>query len=384
MRSFTALLLIMAPIILTAQKQEPLAGYLVYILGNDTTMAGHYELKGNRFNIQVLARPNVSVSKLKGTLYPSGEIESAEGYSFKPVFGKDSLLLATYKLYVKGDSTIVEQQQTNRPPIVSRFAGRAVMANGVGTSFRYFLPFWSNYAPKRVGDSLVSGHLTLGTNKKFVIKRKSADQLWVGSTVTGMMTLYLYKNGSLKSIDAIGSSWNVTGSVSEKLDLAALTNRFLAEENIEGAVAINQPDSVQVTINNTTLKIVYSRPKVRGRIIFGSVVPWDRFWRTGANAATRLEIDHAIVFGNKKLPAGSYSVWTIPSQKGWTMIFNSRANIWGTEYDPAFDVLHVPMLSKPINDTIELFTIEIKPNGEGGVINLMWEKMMASLEFRFL
>jgi Protein of unknown function (DUF2911) len=217
------------------------------------------------------------------------------------------------------------------------------MANAIGVSFRYFLPFFSRYAPKRVGDSLVTGHLTLGTNKRYLVKRKATDQLYVGSTVTGMMTLYLNKNGSLKSIDAIGSSWNVTAVVTDKLDLQALTNRFLEQESNTGAVAINQADSVSATINNTSLKIVYSRPKVRGRTIFCAVVPYDCFWRTGANAATRLVIDRPIFFGDKKLPEGAYSIWTIPSQKGWTMMFNSQANVWGTEYNPALDVLRVPM-----------------------------------------
>ena len=375
------LLFILSPIA-SAQQNQSVSGYLVYILGKDTTMAGHYELKGNQFNIEVIARPGVSVSKLKGTLYSNGEIETAEGYSYKPVPGRDSQLLATYKLYVKEDSTIIEQQPSGRPVIVSRFAGRAVTANALGTPFRYFIPFYTRYAPKRVGDSLVSGHLTLGTNKKFIIKRKTSDQLLVGSSVTGMMTLFLDKKGSLKSIDAIGSSWNVTGRVSEKLDLASLTNRFLAEENKTGVVAINQPDSVQKTINNTFLKIIYSRPKVRGRTIFGAVVPWDRFWRTGANAATRIECNRPLIFEDKELPAGAYSVWTIPSLKGWTMIFNSRAQVWGTEYDPSFDVLRVPMQSEQLQDHVELFTIEIKPDGEGGIIRLLWEQTVASVHFR--
>jgi len=186
----------------------------------------------------------------------------------------------------------------------------------------------------------------------------------------------------LKSIDAIGSSWNVTASVIEKLDLQGLTDRFLTAEQIAGVVTINQPDSVLATINNTSLKIVYSRPKVRGRNIFGSIVPYDRFWRTGANAATRLVIDQPIFFGNKELPAGAYSVWTIPSQKGWTIMFNSQANVWGTEYDSAFDVLRVSMQSEQIANPVELFTIEIKPAREDGVLNIFWEKTKTSVTFR--
>ena len=376
----TILFLCLLPSCLWAQKNKPVSGYLIYKLGKDTTMAGYYELKGNQFNMEVLARPNVSVTKLKGTLFPNGEIETAEGHASR--LGRDPRLLANYRLYVRGDSTFVEQQQPGQPLSISRFAGRGVIANAIGTPFRYFLPLWVNYAPKNVGDSIITGHLTLGTNRKYIIKRIAKDQLYVGSTVTGMMTLYLDKNGMLKSIDAIGSSWNVTGSVTNRLDLKALTDYFVAQETAAGAAAINQPDSIMAMLNNASFKIVYSRPKVRGRTIFGAVVPYDRFWRTGANAATRLVTDHTLVFGDKELPAGTYSIWTLPSQSGWTMMFNSQANIWGTEYNPAFDVLRVPMQSEQIPDLVEEFTIEVKPARGGGLFNVIWEKTKASAQFR--
>jgi hypothetical protein len=374
-----AFLICILPTCLWAQNNRPISGYLVYLLGKDTTMAGYYELKGNQFNMEVVAKPNVSVTKLKGKLFPNGEIESAEGQTYRA--GRDPLLLASYRLYVRDDSTIIEQQQPGKPLAVSRFAGRGVIANGIGTPFRYFLPLWVNYAPKNIGDSLMTGHLTLGTNKKYIIKRVAKDQLYVGSTVTGMMTLNLDKNGMLKSINAIGSSWNITGIVTNKLDLRALTEHFVAQEATAGAVEVNQPDSVMALLNNASFKIVYSRPKVRGRTIFGEVVPYDRFWRTGANAATRLVMDHTLAFGNKELPPGSYSLWTIPSEKGWTMMFNSQSNVWGTEYNPASDVLRVPMQSEQIPELVEELTIQVKPVPQGGVFNVIWEKTKASVSF---
>jgi hypothetical protein len=110
MRRITILLCCLLPAIICAHNNEPFSGYLIYLLGPDTTMAGRYELKGNQFSMEILARPNVSMSKMQGTLYANGEIESADGYAYKPVPGKDSQLLATYKLYVRGDSTFIEQQ----------------------------------------------------------------------------------------------------------------------------------------------------------------------------------------------------------------------------------------------------------------------------------
>jgi hypothetical protein len=374
------LMLLMISITTFAQKPKE-AGYLIYLLGNDTTMAGSYSLTGNNYDITVVARPSVSVTKLKGSLNDKGEIISAEGYSYKPVSGKDSQLIITYKLYLRNDSTIIEQKR-GADVTTQRFAGAGLTANGIGVAFRYFLPFWPVYAPKKVGDSAVSAHLTLGTNKRLTVTRISKDKLYAGSTVMGMVTLYLDKNGRLNYIDGIGSSWNVTGKVTGPINLDELANRYaLEEQNGGGLKVINKADSVAANVNGTNIKIVYSRPQVRNRTIFGSVVPWNRWWRTGANAATRITIDNPLLFDGKELPAGAYSIVTIPAQNGWTLIFNSRANVWGTEYDPAYDVLRVPMQVGAAEFT-EIMTINIEPEAGGGKLNVIWENVKASAAFK--
>jgi hypothetical protein len=376
------LLLICCMAITIARAQERNdAGYLIYLLARDTTMAGSYSLKGNHFDITVVARPNVSVTKLKGTLNQQGELQSAEGYAYKPVPGKDSQLIITYKLYLKDDSTIIEQKRGNDVS-VQLFAGRGMTANGIGTAFRYVLPFWAHYAPKRVGDSITSGHLTLGVNKKLTIKRTSKNELSTFSTVMGRVILRLDDKGRLDFIDAIGSSWNVTAKTTPELNLEQLATRYaLEEQNGGGMRVINQPDSVVATIKDARIKVYYSRPQARGRVIFGNIVPWDRFWRTGANAATRFVTDKPLYFDGKELPAGAYSIFTMPSQKGWTVMFNSRANVWGTEYDPSFDVLRVPMETSAAPRYTELMTINVTPLQNGGVLEVIWENTRVSVAF---
>lgn len=364
-----------------AQKPVKDAGYLIYLLGNDTTMAGSYNLNGNDFDITAISRPGVSVTKLKGTLNQKGEIINAEGYAYRPVPGKDSQVFIKYKLYMQNDSTFIDQIRGS-DVTTQKFAGAGLTANGIGVAFRYVLPFWPHYAPKKIGDSLVSGHLTLGSNKRLTVTRTAKDKLYAGSTVMGMVTLYLDKNGKLSYVDAIGSSWNVTGKVTGPMDLTALANRYAAEEQSgAGMKIINKLDSISSNVNSTNIKIVYSRPQVRNRTIFGAVVPWNRWWRTGANAATKMTIDKPLVFDGKELPAGSYSIVTIPTQNGWTLVFNSRPNVWGTEYDAAYDVLRVPMQTSAAEFT-ETMTISIEPAAGGGKLNVIWENVKASAEFK--
>jgi hypothetical protein len=284
-------------------------------------------------------------------------------------------------LYIRNDSTIIEQKRENNVS-TQRFAGRGMIANGLGVSIRYFLPFWGRYAPKHVGDSVTSGHLTLGTNKKLTIKRTAQNKLYAGSTVMGMVTLHLDKNAKVVSIDAIGSSWNVTGKKIPYLDINQLAvNYYLEEQRGGGIRTINRPDSVEANISDASIKIYYSRPQVRGRTIFGSIVPWERVWRTGANAATRIVTNRPLYFQGGELPAGSYSIFTIPTPEGWTLMFNSQANIWGTEYNPLFDVLHVQMVAGTSQQFTETMTIEIQPAPTGGSFNILWENIKASVPF---
>ena len=120
---------------------------------------------------------------------------------------------------------------------------------------------------------------------------------------------------------------------------------------------------------------------MRGRVIFGEVVPWNRFWRTGANQATQITVSHPLNFNGKILPAGKYSVFTMPSPTGWTIMFNKEANIWGTNYNPDHDILRVPMQVEQLGEPMELMTIEVVPTASGGVINVIWEKIKVSAHF---
>ena len=90
------------------------------------------------------------------------------------------------------------------------------------------------------------------------------------------------------------------------------------------------------------MTISYSRPSVRGRAIWGELVPFDKPWRTGANAATTITFSDDVTVEGQKLAAGTYSIVTIPGKDEWTVVFNTDTKLWfETEYDAAKDVLRV-------------------------------------------
>jgi hypothetical protein len=113
----------------------------------------------------------------------------------------------------------------------------------------------------------------------------------------------------------------------------------------------SQGASVKQTIGLNDVTITYSRPGVKGRKIWGGLVPYSNVWRTGANAATTIQFTDDVLVEGQPLPAGTYSLHTIPGEKEWTLIFNKDANQWGSySYDAAKDAVRVkvtPMAGPP-------------------------------------
>ena len=137
-------------------------------------------------------------------------------------------------------------------------------------------------------------------------------------------------------------------------------------------------DSVSGTINGATISINYGSPSVKGRKIWGELVPYKQVWRTGANEATRFTTSKDIWVEGKKLPAGTYGFFAIPTENSWTLIFNSVANQWGAfKYDASKDVLRVVVKVNP-NTMPErlLYSIDSKS------FSLAWEDLKVTAKVK--
>ena len=138
----------------------------------------------------------------------------------------------------------------------------------------------------------------------------------------------------------------------------------------------SQRQSVSQTIGDTTVTIVYHRPSVKGREVWGNLVPYDEVWRTGANENTTFETTNDLKINGKTLPKGKYGLHTIPTKGEWTIIFNKVNNEWGSfKYDAKQDALRVT--AKPMNadfqETMSLGFENVKPTTADVVI--AWEKV---------
>ncbi len=130
-----------------------------------------------------------------------------------------------------------------------------------------------------------------------------------------------------------------------------------------------------------TVTIDYSRPSMRGRKIFGGLVPYDQVWRTGANSATSLKTNANLVIGGASVPAGSYTLYSIPSEKGWKLIINKETGQWGTEYNEKDDLARVDMKVSKNAEPIEQFTIGFDQTGtSAAVLKITWADTIAKVD----
>ncbi|MBZ5588833.1 MAG: DUF2911 domain-containing protein [Acidobacteriia bacterium] len=134
--------------------------------------------------------------------------------------------------------------------------------------------------------------------------------------------------------------------------------------------------TVSQTVGLTDITITYCRPGVKGRVIWGGLVPYDQVWRTGANEATTITFSDEVTIEGTKLPAGTYGLFTIPGKDEWTVIFNKGAKQWGAyEYKQTEDVLRIKLTPHP-DEFRELLTFWFPAvSTDSATVAICWEKL---------
>jgi hypothetical protein len=130
-----------------------------------------------------------------------------------------------------------------------------------------------------------------------------------------------------------------------------------------------------------TIKTDYSSPRMKGRKIYGELVPFGEVWRTGANEATTFVTSVDVVVGGKTVPAGNYTIFTVPKADGWTLILNKKTGEWGIPYKYEGDELaRVDMKVSTLPSPVENFTIAYDKSAGGCKLRMDWETTRASVE----
>ena len=132
-----------------------------------------------------------------------------------------------------------------------------------------------------------------------------------------------------------------------------------------------------------TIKTDYSSPRMKGRKIYGDLVPFGQVWRTGANEATTFVTSSDIVVGGTNVPAGKYTIFTVPNADKWSLVISKGTGEWGTQYPGQDkDLARVDMKVSKLPSPVENFTISYEKSGSGCTMNIDWETTRASVDIK--
>jgi len=232
-------------------------------------------------------------------------------------------------------------------------------------------------------DSVALSAVTSGSQTSGgYLKKRGGDTLVFNFTEgqlagLGPFTFRLDRQGRLVWLTGKGSTVQVeVERVASIPNLGALTTAFATRPL--GQLSVR--DTARATVAGGELWVDYSRPMKRGRVIFGDVVPWNMPWRTGANAATQFNTSVDLVIGGAAVPAGKYTLWTLPTSTGWKVIINKQTGQWGTEYHAEQDLVRVDAKVETLAQPVEQFIIGFEPSAATPTtITFTWDRTKVSV-----
>ena len=132
------------------------------------------------------------------------------------------------------------------------------------------------------------------------------------------------------------------------------------------------------------VKVIYGRPLKKGRTLLGGTEPFGKVWRLGANETTEIKLFKDVTFGDKLIPAGTYSLYAIPDKTEWTIIFNSKLDTWGAfEYEEGKDVARIKVPSEKTESEVEAFTLYFDGGKGVGTMLITWETTLVKVPLKW-
>ena len=145
--------------------------------------------------------------------------------------------------------------------------------------------------------------------------------------------------------------------------------------------ATNPREKIQQRVAATDIDVTYNRPSVKGRKIFGGLVPFGQVWRTGSDASTKISFSTPVSINGQKVEAGTYELFSIPGEKEWTIILQENRNQWGSYgYKTEFDRLRTVVRSQSLTTAVESFTIGVDNiTSRSADLSIMWERTRVAI-----
>jgi hypothetical protein len=350
--------------------QGETAAFIV-TMGVDTLSAERFTLTGDRLVGEAFTRTPRTVSRrYEAQLRPDGSISRIE------------ITARTLTAQPTTPATVTTVEFTDDSARVRIARGDSVVSQRVAVA-RGAIPFvGGSYALyemamrhlRRAGRGSAEFPLLVPGAQVLSSRLELTDDGGYLSNIAGRSAIRTDAAGRLLALDGSESTQKVRVERLRDLDVAGLATAFAQREATGRGLGVLSPrDSAVLEVAGARVVVDYGRPARRGRQVMGEIVPWDQVWRTGANAATGLRTSRDLMIGGAHVPAGAYTLWTLPTREGWKLIINKQTGQWGTEYHPEQDLVRVDLDHRTAAAPVELFTISLVPSGAaGGTLRLAW------------
>jgi hypothetical protein len=363
---------LLVPAALTAQE----SGAFVVRLGTDTVSVEQFtrtatEIRGE----QVIRSPRSAHRIYRAELAADGSVRRFELITHN-ISGAPGPAETRLTVDYAGDTAIV------RVPRGDSSVTQRVTGAGGSVPFVIYVYGLMEHLVRQgrrlPGDSVTFNVVTPGQSQAWAVtqKRTAPDRYDLMFNQLGPWHVRLDTQGRLVEMSGRGSTLQVEVARVPSIDMAAMSQAFASRS----LGPLSARDTARVTLGGSDIWVDYGRPQKRGRVIFGNVVPWNQVWRTGANAATQFYTPVDVVIGGATVPAGKYTLWTLPTPTGWKLIVNKQSGQWGTEYHIEQDLARVDMRVEALPAPVEVCVITIEPRGSGAVLLVTWDQTRASVE----
>lgn len=357
--------------------------YFVTLLGNDTLAVEQLVKSEAGTSARVLLRsPKTLYFEYELQQDANGGIASMTRYSQDPLqaFTPEGRTV-TQQITVVGDSLISEttgEEGTRRTAALNK-KGTLPFIDMVHWPFE--LAF--NAAMRSASDSIHQMLLAGRSNADFIIHKVKADSMTLRHPSRGVMGVTVDKDGNLVKLDAALTTRKLIVNRAGTLDFENIVKGFVEKDKngspLSGELSGGVEDSF--SFKGADFNVTYGSPKKRGRAIFGGIVSYGTRWRTGANRATHFSTSKNLQMGSLEIPAGEYTLFTIPEKEGGVLIINKQTGQNGQSYDESRDLGRVPMKVSKQAEVTEDFTIKVVENTAGGSLQLIWDQTIYSVDF---
>ena len=386
-RRITRLLPALAAVIAPANAlaQRPDSAVFVTRLGADTLVIERVIRWPQRVQAEVAMRvPRTTRTTYVLELSPTGAIERMEATTFDTTGGGTKA--ARREVMTRaGDSLRVETTtgSQTRTRTVAATANTLPFIDMVHWPYEVALLRFAASSSPEAPQPLLTGSRVAD----FKFARVSIDSMTITHPSRGTMRLHVDKTGRLLALDAGATTRKLVVERRPWMAIDDIVRRWAAQDAAGKSLgALSGRARTTSTVGGATIEVDHGTPSKRGRSIWGGLVPFGVVWRTGANEATHIETDRDLVLGTGPdtllVPAGRYTLFSIPEANGGWLIVNRQTGQTGTAYDSARDLGRVRLSRRPLPGLVETFTIRAEADGGANLLRLQWDQAELVVPFR--